>query len=317
MLINSNYGFYYNQLSIQQKQEVNNICNSLGVSVQELEFYFSFIQMSMGNISFFAFVFLLRQKPHLINTFRAQYAAMTGGQVSGGYNYSPVSPSSSGGGSKSCCNPREIGDAFLTNFSQKDLQALQNGKSLDLNNGIISNIQNLSQFDKNGDGKLSGDELQALQVAIDQNKDGKIDQNEVKSAKDANVKEVDLNNGKVITNEGKTFDLNQDNVKVGNENKNAVIIDSNQNKTVDKDSDGKVVPGNFNQFGKSNDNKSPDNNSNSGSGGSNTSSNASGSASGSSSSGSASGSSSSGAASGSGSSGGGSGSSGSSSGGGK
>ncbi len=249
MLINNtfSYGYYYNQLSIQQKQEVNNISSSLGVSIEELEFYFSFISASIGNISFFAFVFLLKNKPHLINTFRAQYTSMMGNFSQGVVSFNPInsnSPSSS-----NSVSPKQIGDAFLTNFSQKDLQALKEGQSLDLKNGIINNINDLSKFDKNGDGKLTGDELNQLQISIDNNKDGKIENNELKSAQDFNVKEINLKDGKLITNDGKEFNLKGDNVKIGDENKNATIIDSNKDGKVTKDSSNRVEPGSFSQFG--------------------------------------------------------------------
>jgi len=259
MLINNNYsyGYYYNQLTIEQKQQVNNICSDLGVSVGELEFYFGFIAISIGNISFFAFIFLLKKNPNLINSLRAQAAAMGFGAAGAAgistpsysstpsYNL-PTTPSSGG---PNCSCPKQIGDAFLTVFSPKDLENLKNGEKLDLKNGVVDNLKELAKYDKNGDGKLTNDELKDLQITIDKNKDGKIDKDELKTAPDANIKEIDLKTGKVLTNDGKTFDIQRDNVKIGDENKNALIIDSNKDGKPTKDRDNKLQPGDFSQFG--------------------------------------------------------------------
>jgi hypothetical protein len=285
--IGSSFGYYYNQLSIEQKQEVNNILGSLGLSIGEVEFYFGFIFMSLGGISFFAFVFLLKKNPNLINNLRAQAAAMGFGAFgAAGYFsvgnptstpvysspttpvYSPPttpvygSPTTPVIGNPNFPSPKQIGDAFLTVFSPKDLENLKNGGSLDLKNGVLSNLNDLAKYDKNGDGKISGDELKELQVSIDYNKDGKIDKNEIKSAADSNIKEIDVKSGKVITNDGKEFDLKVDpKVNIGGENKPALIIDSNKDGKPTKDPDNKLKPGDFSQFGSKTENKSSGNSS--------------------------------------------------------
>jgi len=264
--IGSSFGYYYNQLSIEQKREVNNILGSLGVSISELEFYFGFISISLGNISFFAFVFLLKKNPNLLNNLRAQAAAMgfgafgaTGAFSVGSPTSTPLysSPTTSSSGNPNSSSPKQIGDAFLTAFSSKDLENLKNGGSLDLKNGVLSNLNDLAKYDKNGDGKISGDELKDLQVSIDYNKDGKIDKSELKSAADSNIKEIDVKSGKVITNDGKEFDLKADpKVNIGGENKPALIIDSNKDGKPTKDPDNKVQPGDFSQFGSKSEDKS-------------------------------------------------------------
>ncbi len=277
--IGSSFGYYYNQLSIEQKQEVNNILGSLGVSISEVEFYFGFIFMSLGGISFFAFVFLLKNNPNLINNLRAQAAAMGFGAFGAAGYFSVGNPTSTPVysspttpvysppttpviGNPNFPSPKQIGDAFLTVFSSKDLENLKNGGSLDLKNGVLSNLNDLAKYDKNGDGKISGDELKELQVSIDYNKDGKIDKNEIKSAADSNIKEIDVKSGKVITNDGKKFDLKVDpKVNIGGENKPALIIDSNKDGKPTKDPDNKLKPGDFSQFGSKTENKSSGNSS--------------------------------------------------------
>jgi hypothetical protein len=175
-------------------------------------------------------------------------------------NSSPTTPSTPpSSGNPNCPSPKQIGDAFLTAFSPKDLQNLKNGGSLDLKNGVLSNLKDLAKYDKNGDGKISGDELKDLQVSIDYNKDGKINKNELKSAVESNIKEIDLKSGKVTTNDGKEFDLKADpKVNIGGENKPAVIIDSNKDGKPTKDRDNKLQPGDFSQFGSKTEDKPKD-----------------------------------------------------------
>ena len=165
-------------------------------------------------------------------------------------SFNPINPSSQSSSQPNCTSPKQLGDAFLTIFSAKDLEALKNGETLDLKNGVLSNLNDLAKYDKNGDGKISGDELKDIQVSIDYNKDGKIDNNELKSAQDANIKEIDLNSKKVITNDGKDFDLKPDpNVNIGGENKPAVVIDTNEDGKPTKDGENKLQPGDFSQLG--------------------------------------------------------------------
>lgn len=48
-------------------------------------------------------------------------------------------------------------------------------------------------WDKNGDGKITGDEIKSVYIWQDKNGDGKVDSNELKSAKDWNITELDTN----------------------------------------------------------------------------------------------------------------------------
>jgi len=217
---------------------------------------------------------LLKKNPNLINSLRAQAAAMGFGAFGAfgafgistpSYNLPPTPsigvpnypspsievpnyPSPSIGVPNYPC-PKQIGDAFLTVFSPKDLEKLKNGEKLDLKNGVVDNLKELAKYDKNGDGKLTEDELKDVQITIDKNKDGKIDKDELKTASDANIKEIDLKTGKVVTNDGKTFDTQRDNLKIGDENKNALIVDLNKDGKPTKDRDNKLQPGDFSQLG--------------------------------------------------------------------
>jgi hypothetical protein len=328
--IGSSFGYYYNQLSIEQKQKVNNILGRLGVSISEVEFYFGFISKSLGNVSFFVFVFLLKKNPNLINKLRAQAAGMgfgaAGAAGAAGIGFgaagaagigfgaagaagafglgvttstpsipptptptpiptptstptptpsippTPSTPSTSSSIRSTSSDsspttpasvnptPRQIGDAFLTHFSPKDLENLKNGGSLDLKNGVIANFKELAKYDKNGDGKIDGQELKDLQVAIDFNKDGIIDKNEIKTALDANVKEIDLKAERIITNDERNFGVKEDpKVKIGNEDKAALIIDSNKDEKPTKDANNRLEPGDFGQFGAKPSDKPSDN----------------------------------------------------------
>jgi hypothetical protein len=310
--IGSSFGYYYNQLSIEQKQKVNNILGRLGVPISEVEFYFGFISKSLGNVSFFAFVFLLKKNPNLINKLRAQAAGMGFGAAgaagigfgaAGAFGLgvttstpsipptptpiptptstptptpsippTPSTPSTSSSIRSTSSDsspttpasvnptPRQIGDAFLTHFSPKDLENLKNGGSLDLKNGVIANFKELAKYDKNGDGKIDGQELKDLQVAIDFNKDGIIDKNEIKTALDANVKEIDLKAERIITNDERNFGVKEDpKVKIGNEDKAALIIDSNKDEKPTKDANNRLEPGDFGQFGAKPSDKPSDN----------------------------------------------------------
>jgi len=287
----SSYLYHYNSLSVEQKSQVNMIASSLGISIEELSFYFGMISFNLGNISFFAFVFLIYQKPQILNNLRMIYANMQAqanfniGFI-GGFNNTPQpyplpsnpelpTPLPSNPGESNCVKS-QIGDAFLTAFSPQDLAKLQNGEKIDLKNGIISSINNLKEFDKNNDGKLTGDELKDLQVAVDKNKDGQIEKGELAKALEAGVKEIDINSGKVTTNDGKEFNINQGNVNVGKDgktdNKPAITIDTDKNAGQSKDGNNRLEPAPSPQLGNSPNSTNNSNGSNSGSSSSNGSS---------------------------------------------
>ena len=197
---------------------------------------------------------MLKKNPNLINSLRAQAAAMGFGAFGafGAFGISTPSynlPPTPSIGVPNYPSPKQIGAAFLTVFSPKDLEKLKNGEKLDLKNGVVDNLKELAKYDKNGDGKLTEDELKDVQITIDKNKDGKIDKDELKTASDANIKEIDLKTGKVVTNDGKTFDTQRDNLKIGDENKNALIVDLNKDGKPTKDRDNKLQPGDFSQLG--------------------------------------------------------------------
>ncbi|MCS7165095.1 MAG: hypothetical protein RMJ51_02295, partial [Candidatus Calescibacterium sp.] len=128
----------------------------LGVSIQELSFYFENIKASLGNIDFFAFVFFIYKRPQILNNLRMINLNMnmsnwgTSYKVSGGGSYgsTPVSSVPGSGGSSSSSSSRALGDAFLTAFSPQELAQLKDGQKIDLKNGVINSIDSLKQFDK-------------------------------------------------------------------------------------------------------------------------------------------------------------------------
>lgn len=261
MIIGNNFSSYihqyYNSLSIEQKERVDFMCSELGVSMSEISYYFQYLNLSLGNINFFAFVFLIYKNPAILQNLRminANFVTNSNFELgeSGGYNFvtNPLNPNPS----KSCISPSK-GDAFLTAFSPEQLKELQDGRNLNLKDGIINSIKDLAKFDKNGDGKISGNELKNLQIAVDSNKDGKISKDEIKGAIEAGAKEIDINTGKVTTNDGKTFNLNEGKINVGENNKTdnrkAVTIDTDRSGGQTKDNNNRLEPGS-NQLGNSN-----------------------------------------------------------------
>lgn len=65
-------------------------------------------------------------------------------------------------------------------------------------------------WDKNGDGKITGDELKTVYIWQDKNGDGKVDKDELKAASDWNIKELDTNKGSYSRKVGEQINYRQE-----------------------------------------------------------------------------------------------------------
>jgi Ca2+-binding EF-hand superfamily protein len=118
-------------------------------------------------------------------------------------------------------------DAFVTYLTPEQQELLKQGKydqiKLDGKNLMtetgINGEQNKYKsgwekvrdlWDKNGDGKITGDELKSVYIWQDKNGDGKVDKDELKAASDWNIKELDTNKGSYSRKVGEQINYRQE-----------------------------------------------------------------------------------------------------------
>ncbi|MCS7243531.1 MAG: hypothetical protein RMJ36_02190, partial [Candidatus Calescibacterium sp.] len=83
--------YHYHTLQAEQNAQISKMASSLGVSIQELSFYFENIKSSLGNIDFFAFIFFIYRRLQILNNLRMINLNMSNWgasyKVSGGGSY--------------------------------------------------------------------------------------------------------------------------------------------------------------------------------------------------------------------------------------